>query len=107
MTTGALNSQGFSSDRFGSERFGSELGLMRGGGALACHRLDGGLCGSTLCRRRIPSARRRRHIDSVVGLGFGGEGLDRELCCGERLRIEPLGNVVALATGIGVALGRG
>src|SRR5262249_60066490 len=42
----------------------------------------------------------------VVGLRFGGKGLDRELGCRERLGIEALGDIVALARGVRVALRR-
>src|SRR5439155_15006573 len=47
-----------------------------------------------------------RDVDGVVGLRLGAKCLDRELGGGERLRVEPLGDVVALAGRIGVTLGR-
>src|ERR1700733_8910349 len=72
--------------------------------ALARHRLDGGFCISGRSRRRIPTARRSRDVDGIVGLGFSREGLDRELGRGQRLGIETLGNVVALATSVNIAL---
>src|SRR5205814_8979423 len=77
-------------------------------------RLAGGRSwpGRSLLRRRlrgdggraIPSARRGRHVDRIVGLGFGGKGLDRELCCRQRLGIEALGNIVAFTRCVRVAL---
>ena len=51
-------------------------------------------------------SRWRRHIDGVVGLRFRREGLDRELGCRQRLGVEALGDIVAFATGIRVALRR-
>jgi hypothetical protein len=52
--------------------------LMRGS-AFGRNRLGRGLCRIGLRRRAIPSAGRARHIDGVIGLGFGREGLDRKL----------------------------
>ena len=48
-----------------------------------------------------------RHVDGVVGLRFRREGLDRELGRSQRLGVEPLGDIVALADRIRVALRRG
>jgi hypothetical protein len=52
-----------------------------------------------------PSRRRAGDIDGVVGLRLGREGLDRELGRRQRLGVEALRDIVALAAGVGVALG--
>src|SRR6185312_9042552 len=80
----------------------------RGRRALAGCRLHPGLRRSRAgCHgRRIPTARRYCHIDGVIRLLLRRKGLDRELCRRERLWIEPLGDIVALARGIGIALRR-
>src|SRR6202041_2681757 len=65
-------------------------------------------CGLCACRlRRVPSAGRACDVDGVVGLGFRCKGLDCELCRSQRLGVEPLGDIVALARRIRVALRRG
>src|SRR5438552_12618072 len=77
---------------------------MNGGSALGRGRLGAGLA----CGRygsSIPAAGGWRHADGVVGLRLRREGLDREPGRRQRLDIEPLGNVVALAPRIRVALG--
>ena len=73
-------------------------------GALGRQRLGRGLRRGR--GRRVPSAHRRRHVEGIVGLGFGGKGLDRELCRRQRLGIEALGNIVALVGSVRVALRR-
>src|ERR1700726_3690878 len=80
---------------------------MSGGGVLDRNRLYGGFCGPGLYRCCVPSASGGRHIDSVVRLRFRHEGLDRQFCRSQRLGVEPLGDIVALAPGIRVALRRG
>src|SRR6185312_14279396 len=79
---------------------------MGGGGALGCNWLGGGLARGRRERgRRIPAAGGRGDIDGVVGLRLRRERLDREPCRRLRLDVEALGDVVALAAGIRVALG--
>src|SRR5262245_23912903 len=63
-----------------------------------------GFGGTGLGRRIVPAASGGRDVDGVVGLRLGGKGLDRELCGGQRLRVEAFGDVVALAAGVGIAL---
>ena len=75
------------------------------GGALGRNRLRRGLRGVACAA--VPSAGRGRHVDGVVGLGLRREGLDREFCRRQRLGVEPLGDIVAFADGIRIALRRG
>src|SRR6266702_8677901 len=56
-------------------------------------------------RTTVPAAGGRHDIDGVVRLRLGAKGLDRKFGGGERLRIETLGDVVALAGSIRVTLG--
>src|SRR6516164_10977813 len=71
----------------------------------------GGLRSRLGCGRlrdsRVPSADRRSDSDGIVGLRLGDEGLDCELGCGQRLRVETFGDVVALEGCVCIALGRG
>src|SRR5262245_6383061 len=78
----------------------------RGGRAPDRDRLRRGF-GACLRRCAVPAAGGRRDVDRVVGLGLGAKGLDRELGGGERLRVEALCDVVALACRIRVSLCRG
>ena len=55
----------------------------------------------------VPSAMRRLDVDRLVRLRQGLEGLHGKLGGRERLRVEPAGDVVALAAGILIALGGG
>src|SRR4051812_28136944 len=68
--------------------------------ALGGNRLGRGLGRIGRCRRRVPAALGRRDIDGVVGLRLRRKGLDRELGCCQRLRVEAFGNIVALAAGV-------
>src|SRR5262245_54412137 len=77
---------------------------VNGGGPLG--RLGRGSGGARLGRRIVPTASGGRGVDGIVGLRLGGKGLDRELCGGQRLRVEAFGDVVALAAGVGIALRR-
>ena len=63
------------------------------------------VCRGCRRRRRIPATGRGRHIDGGVGLRLRRKGLDRKLGRGQRLGVEPLGDIVALAAGIRIALG--
>src|SRR5262249_46696172 len=63
--------------------------------ALHCDRLWCGLPGGL--RGAVPAAGGGLDVDGVVGLRLGAKSLDRELGGGERLRVEALGDVVALA----------
>src|SRR5215212_11812013 len=82
----------------------SRPSLMNGGGALGRSRLGAGLArGGRRCR--IPATGGCRHVDGVVGLRLHRKGLDREPGRSLRLDVEALGDIVALAPGIRVALG--
>src|SRR3954469_20194361 len=84
---------------------GIATALMNGGGALGRgDRLGAGLAGGR-CGSETPAAGGRGHVDSVVGLRLRRKGLDREPGRRLRLDVEALGDIVALAPGIGVALG--
>src|SRR4051812_33763754 len=73
-----------------------DVNLMRGGhGRGALGRLGRGLGGAGLSV--VPAAGGGRRVDGVVGLRLGGKRLDRKLGRGQRLRVEALGNIVALA----------
>src|SRR3954464_14349488 len=74
-------------------------------GALGGDRL-GRRLGRGLRWARVPATGRGRDVDGVVGLRLRREGLDRELGRRQRLGVEAFGNIVALAAGIRVALGR-
>src|SRR5258708_29081388 len=81
--------------------------LMRcKGGAFRALRPGRGLRRIGLRGRGLPAAGRRGDDDGVLGLRFGRKGLDGELGRGQRLRVETLGDVVALGRGVGIALGR-
>src|SRR4051794_11948471 len=71
-------------------------------GALCRNRLGRGLCGDGLGRRAVPAAGRGRGVDGGVGLRLGGKGLDRELGGSERLGVEPFGNIITLASRVGI-----
>src|SRR5689334_6485705 len=93
----------------GIETLSSRTILVSGGGALGgCSRSGAGFgSGRCRCRRRIPAAGGGRYVDGVVGLRLRREGLDREPGGSQRLGVEALGDIVALAAGVGVALGSG
>src|ERR1700756_2238098 len=94
--------------RIGIAQRGESFRLMRcrGRDALGRDRLRRWL-GARLRCCAVPAAGGGGDIDGVVWLRLGAEGLDRELGGGERLRVEALCDVIALARRIRVALGGG
>src|SRR5262245_45975931 len=85
-----------------ARRRDQEVNLISGGGALGRSRLGGGL--AHVGRGRVPTAGGGGHVDGVFGLRLHAEGLDREPGRCQRLGVEPLGDIVALAAGVGIAL---
>ena len=86
---------------------GIAIACQRGGGVVARLLATGLRCGlghTGLGRGTVPATGRGCDIDGIVRLRLGGKGLDRELCGGERLRVEAFCDIVALAGGVGVAL---
>src|SRR6186713_468510 len=76
--------------------------MRRRGRLLRRHCLWRGL--GVCLRRAVPAAVRGGNVDGVVRLRLGAEGLDCKLGGRERLRVETLGDVVALAGRVGIAL---
>src|SRR5689334_19747502 len=56
---------------------------------------------------RVPASGRAGDIDGIVGLLDRHEVLYRQLGGGERLGVEPLGDFIPLAAGVGIALRSG